>query len=178
MIVVNDGYQLAEKAGEHRPHLIITDIQMPGAYGSSAYLVLQNDAATKNIPVIFMSGHARMKLEKLLPNDPKTRFVQKPTGSRRPVRSDHGTSALGRVLPLKKTIKPYAKVGVIGGSGLYSSDALINARELRLKTPFGAHSGPIVLGDLEAHSLRVPPRHGHGHVVTRPRSTSAPTCGR
>jgi CheY-like chemotaxis protein len=78
VIVVNDGYQLAEKAGEHRPHLIITDIQMPGAYGSSAYQVLQKDASTKNIPVIFMSAHSRTKLAKLLPNDPKTRFVQKP----------------------------------------------------------------------------------------------------
>jgi CheY-like chemotaxis protein len=78
VIVVNDGYQLAEKAGEHQPHLIITDIQMPGAYGSSAYLVLQKDAATKNIPVIFMSAHSKEKLAKLLPNDPKTRFIQKP----------------------------------------------------------------------------------------------------
>ena len=78
VIVVNDGYQLAQKAGEHRPHLILTDIQMPGAYGSSAYLVLQKDEATKHIPVIFMSAHSREKLAKLLPNDPKTRFVQKP----------------------------------------------------------------------------------------------------
>ncbi len=78
VIVVNDGYQLAQKAGEHRPHLIITDIQMPGAYGSSAYLVLQKDEATKNIPVIFISAHSREKLAKLLPNDPKTRFIQKP----------------------------------------------------------------------------------------------------
>ena len=78
VIVVNDGYQLAQKAGEHLPHLIITDIQMPGAYGSSAYQVLQKDEATKNIPVIFMSGHSFSKLEKLLPKDPKTRFMQKP----------------------------------------------------------------------------------------------------
>ena len=78
VIVVNDGYQLAQKAGEHRPHLIVTDIQMPGAYGSSAYQVLQKDGATKNIPVIFMSGHPLAKISKLLPNDPKTRFVQKP----------------------------------------------------------------------------------------------------
>ena len=47
VIIVNDGYQLAEKAGEYRPHLIITDIQMPGAYGSSAYLVLQKDLPRK-----------------------------------------------------------------------------------------------------------------------------------
>lgn len=78
VIVVSDGYQLAAKASEHRPHLIISDIQMPGAYGSSAYLVLQKDPATKNIPVIFMSAHSYEKLAKILPNDPKTRFVQKP----------------------------------------------------------------------------------------------------
>jgi CheY-like chemotaxis protein len=78
VIVVNDGYQLSQKAGEHRPHLIITDIQMPGAYGSSAYQVLQKDEYTKNIPVIFMSAHSYEKLQKILPNDPKTRFIQKP----------------------------------------------------------------------------------------------------
>jgi len=78
VIVVSDGYAMAQKAAEHQPHLIITDIQMPGAYGSSAYQVLQKDDATKHIPVIFMSAHSREKLAKLLPNDPKTRFVQKP----------------------------------------------------------------------------------------------------
>ncbi len=78
VIVVNDGFQLSQKASEHIPHLIITDIQMPGAYGNSAYQVLQKDPKTKNIPVIFMSAHPRAKLEKLLPNDPKTRFVHKP----------------------------------------------------------------------------------------------------
>ena len=78
VIVVNDGYQLAQKAAEHRPHLILTDIQMPGAYGSSAYQVLQKDDSTRHIPVIFMSAHPYAKLEKLLPKDPKTRFVQKP----------------------------------------------------------------------------------------------------
>jgi CheY-like chemotaxis protein len=78
IIVVNDGFQLAQKAAEHVPHLIITDIQMPGAYGNSAYGVLQKDERTKGIPVIFMSAHNREKLAKLLPNDPKTRFVHKP----------------------------------------------------------------------------------------------------
>jgi len=62
--------------------------------------------------------------------------------------------------------KPYAKVGVIGGSGLYSSDAIKKPRELRLKTPFGAHSGPITLGELEGVPCAFLPRHGRGHVVT------------
>ena len=78
VLVVNDGFQLSQKAAEHQPHLIITDIQMPGAYGSSAYQVLQKDPKTQKIPLIFMSAHPYEKLAKLLPNDPKTRFVQKP----------------------------------------------------------------------------------------------------
>ena len=67
---------------------------------------------------------------------------------------------------MKKTKKPYARVGVIGGSGLYSSDAIKAPRELRLKTPFGAHSGPITLGELEGVPCAFLPRHGRGHVVT------------
>ena len=78
MIVVNDGYQLSQKAAEHRPHLIITDIQMPGAYGSSAYQVLQKDTNTNKIPVIFMSAHPLTKIAAILPKDPKTRFLHKP----------------------------------------------------------------------------------------------------
>jgi CheY-like chemotaxis protein len=78
MIIVNDGYQLSAKAAEHRPHLIITDIQMPGAYGSSAYQVLQKDENTRRIPVIFMSAHSYEKLAPILPKDPKTRFIHKP----------------------------------------------------------------------------------------------------
>jgi CheY-like chemotaxis protein len=78
VIVVNDGFQLTAKAIEHRPHLIITDIQMPGAYGSSVYQVLQKDPKTKDIPILFMSAHPYDKLKKILPEDPKTRFLQKP----------------------------------------------------------------------------------------------------
>ena len=78
MIVVNDGFQLSQQAAQQRPHLIITDIQMPGAYGSSAYQVLQKDVNTNKIPVIFISAHSYEKLAAILPKDPKTRFMQKP----------------------------------------------------------------------------------------------------
>ena len=94
VIVVEDGFQLAQKAAEHRPHLIISDIQMPGAYGNSAYQVLQKDDKTKGIPVIFMSAHPYEKLAKLLPTDPKTRFVQKP------VNLDKLTLLITELLPL------------------------------------------------------------------------------
>jgi CheY-like chemotaxis protein len=78
VLIAHDGYELAAKAAEHRPHLIISDVQMPGAYGSSAYQVLQKDAYTKNIPVLFISAYPQAKLAAILPKDPKTRFLQKP----------------------------------------------------------------------------------------------------
>ncbi len=78
VLVANDGYALSQKAGEHQPHLIITDIQMPGAYGSAAYKVLQNDPKTNKIPIIFMSAHPFERIKTILPDDPKTRFIQKP----------------------------------------------------------------------------------------------------
>ncbi|MFI5362375.1 MAG: S-methyl-5'-thioadenosine phosphorylase [Elusimicrobiota bacterium] len=65
-----------------------------------------------------------------------------------------------------KKSRDAARVGVIGGSGLYSSDAIKNPRELRLKTPFGAHSGPITLGELEGVPCAFLPRHGRGHVLS------------
>ena len=78
VIVVNDGFQCAQKAAEHRPHIIITDIQMPGAYGSSVYQVLQKDAYTASIPILFISAHPLKELKNILPDDPKTRFLAKP----------------------------------------------------------------------------------------------------
>jgi CheY-like chemotaxis protein len=76
--VVYDGFLLAQKAAQSRPHLIITDIQMPGAYGSPLYQVLQKDPKTKGIPILFISAHPLEQIKDILPNDPKTRFLQKP----------------------------------------------------------------------------------------------------
>ena len=78
VLVARDGIELAHKAAEHRPNLIITDIRMPGAYGSSVYQVLQKDIKTQTIPIIFMSAHPFEKIQSLLPADTKTRFLPKP----------------------------------------------------------------------------------------------------
>ncbi|MBI3288356.1 MAG: S-methyl-5'-thioadenosine phosphorylase [Elusimicrobia bacterium] len=67
---------------------------------------------------------------------------------------------------MKKPAKPHAKVGVIGGSGLYSADSIAKTGEVTLKTPFGAHSGPITLGNIEGVPCAFLPRHGRGHVMT------------
>ncbi|MBI5210720.1 MAG: S-methyl-5'-thioadenosine phosphorylase [Elusimicrobia bacterium] len=57
------------------------------------------------------------------------------------------------------------RIAVIGGSGFYAWDRLSGRRELSLKTPFGKHSGPILLGDLDGVRCAFLPRHGKGHVL-------------
>lgn len=58
-----------------------------------------------------------------------------------------------------------AEIGVIGGSGLYSMSGLSNAREIRVKTPFGDPSDAIVIGALEGKRVAFLARHGRGHRI-------------
>jgi 5'-methylthioadenosine phosphorylase len=57
-------------------------------------------------------------------------------------------------------------LGVIGGSGLYSMDGLVETREYDLETPFGRPSAPIVVGTLEGKRVAFLARHGLGHSLT------------
>lgn len=54
-------------------------------------------------------------------------------------------------------------IGLIGGSGLYQMDALEDAREIDVVTPYGRPSDTIVVGTV--HGIRVAflARHGRGH---------------
>jgi len=61
--------------------------------------------------------------------------------------------------------KPKALVGVIGGSGLYDMPGITGRREVRVRTPFGAPSGPILLGELSGAACAFLPRHGRGHAL-------------
>jgi 5'-methylthioadenosine phosphorylase len=56
-----------------------------------------------------------------------------------------------------------AEIGVIGGSGLYSMNGLTEAREIRVKTPFGEPSDAVVVGKLEGKRVAFLARHGRGH---------------
>jgi 5'-methylthioadenosine phosphorylase len=56
-----------------------------------------------------------------------------------------------------------ARIGVIGGSGLYQMDGLKNLREKALKTPFGKPSDRYIEGRLGDAELIFLPRHGRGH---------------
>ncbi|MFA6318824.1 MAG: S-methyl-5'-thioadenosine phosphorylase [Elusimicrobiota bacterium] len=61
-------------------------------------------------------------------------------------------------------MKRPVRIAAIGGSGFYAWDRLTNKRETRVKTPFGPHSGPIVVGELDGIPCAFLPRHGKGHV--------------
>jgi len=56
-----------------------------------------------------------------------------------------------------------AEIGIIGGSGLYAMPGLKKAKEVRLRTPFGAPSDAYVLGTLENRRVAFLSRHGRGH---------------
>jgi len=65
----------------------------------------------------------------------------------------------------KSSKKPHATIGVIGGSGLYVMQGLTNAREVRIKTPFGDPSDVIVVGTLEGKQVAFLARHARGHRI-------------
>jgi 5'-methylthioadenosine phosphorylase len=56
-----------------------------------------------------------------------------------------------------------ARLGVIGGSGLYAMEGLTDVEEVRVQTPFGAPSDALTVGNLEGVPVAFLPRHGRGH---------------
>ncbi len=60
---------------------------------------------------------------------------------------------------------PQAKIGVIGGTGLYDIEGLADVEEVNLDTPFGKPSDTIVVGKLEGIGVAFLPRHGRGHRI-------------
>ena len=56
-----------------------------------------------------------------------------------------------------------AKIGIIGGSGLYKMDALKDIREVELSTPFGKPSDALIVGELEGTTVAFLARHGRNH---------------
>ncbi len=58
---------------------------------------------------------------------------------------------------------PEAKIGVIGGSGLYQMEGMTDIEEVQLTTPFGAPSDAITVVRVEGVSIAFLPRHGRGH---------------
>jgi len=58
------------------------------------------------------------------------------------------------------------KIGVIGGSGLYSMPGFTGQREVTVETPFGAPSDNYIVGQLEGSEVAFLARHGRGHRIS------------
>lgn len=62
-----------------------------------------------------------------------------------------------------KVRKPRADIAIIGGSGLYHMEGLTKIKEVKVTTPFGQPSDPIMLGSFEGSNIAFLARHGRGH---------------
>ncbi|WP_341526352.1 S-methyl-5'-thioadenosine phosphorylase [Nostoc sp. UHCC 0302] len=58
-----------------------------------------------------------------------------------------------------------ARIGIIGGSGLYKMDALKDVEEVQVQTPFGSPSDALILGTLEGTRVAFLARHGRNHTL-------------
>lgn len=56
-----------------------------------------------------------------------------------------------------------AKIGIIGGSGLYKMEELKDIEEVQVETPFGSPSDAVILGTLEGNRVAFLARHGRNH---------------
>ncbi len=61
---------------------------------------------------------------------------------------------------------PEAKIGVIGGTGLYSIEGMTDVEEVSIDTPFGKPSDNFILGKLEGIGIAFLSRHGRGHKLS------------
>ena len=59
-----------------------------------------------------------------------------------------------------------AKIGIIGGSGLYKMDALEDVKEIKIDTPFGSPSDTLIVGKIEGINVAFLARHGRNHHLT------------
>ena len=57
------------------------------------------------------------------------------------------------------------RIGIIGGSGLYTMPGLTDVREQRVRTPVGDPPDAVVVGTLEGRRVAFLARHGRGHRI-------------
>jgi 5'-methylthioadenosine phosphorylase len=58
-----------------------------------------------------------------------------------------------------------ARIGIIGGSGLYKMEALKDIKEIQIDTPFGPPSDAVILGTLDGTPAAFLARHGRNHTL-------------
>ncbi len=62
--------------------------------------------------------------------------------------------------------QPQARIGVIGGTGLYDIEGITDVKEVYPDTPFGKPSDAILVGKLGGLGVAFLPRHSRGHRIS------------
>lgn len=57
-----------------------------------------------------------------------------------------------------------AKIGIIGGSGLYDLEGITDVKRIKVDTPFGSPSDELVTGNLSGKEVVFLARHSKGHT--------------
>ncbi len=58
-----------------------------------------------------------------------------------------------------------AEIAIIGGTGFYDPKLLRNAKDIKMRTPYGSPSDAITLGELEGKRMAFLARHGKKHTI-------------
>jgi 5'-methylthioadenosine phosphorylase len=58
-----------------------------------------------------------------------------------------------------------AEIGIFGGTGIYDSGLLKDAKEVSIDTPYGKPSDTITLGTFKDRKIAFMPRHGKKHTI-------------
>jgi len=83
-----DGVEAAVLALGRRPDVVVTDLEMPLVSGTQLALLLREDPATRDIPIVVLTGHAEAPL----------RFWSLHTGADRFVAKDEGFAGVVRAV--------------------------------------------------------------------------------
>ena len=59
-----------------------------------------------------------------------------------------------------------ARIGIIGGSGVYQMEAMTDLREVALTTPFGNASDTYLVGRIHGQEVAFLARHGRDHTIS------------
>ena len=58
-----------------------------------------------------------------------------------------------------------SEIGIFGGTGIYDSGLLKEAKEVTIDTPFGKTSDSITVGIFKGRKVAFMPRHGKKHTI-------------
>ena len=59
----------------------------------------------------------------------------------------------------------HAEIGIIGGTGIYNTELLTNAKSIKIFTPYGKTSDLVTIGEYNGRFVAFIPRHGKGHTI-------------